>query len=212
MIRLLRILFKFSEKQVVKRRSARVASKAQACGGVALGVGVNEEDGDLGGGERCSDVDSGGGLSYTAFLIGNRDNLSQRMAPGGRLAAGEYESNRLRAVCKGGNPGDGRVFGGRVARRSNVPRGTSDMLSIGAYQHFGLDWVSNDLKMFHVEHYDAANRPIYSVKFGAFIAGVGTAQLADQDHSSLGMRYRYGRAPLETSKFLHRGRIPFAQE
>ena len=48
---------------------------AAACGGVALRVEVDDEDAFAFGGERCREVDGGGGFADAAFLVGDGKDL-----------------------------------------------------------------------------------------------------------------------------------------
>ena len=48
---------------------------AAACGGVALRVEVDDEDAFAFGGERCREVDGGGGFADAAFLVGDGEDL-----------------------------------------------------------------------------------------------------------------------------------------
>lgn len=77
----LRLLDDFLERlvedeAVVEGSAGRVFGKADGGGGVGLGVAVDEEGGLIGSGETGSEIDGGGSLADSAFLIGHRDNAS----------------------------------------------------------------------------------------------------------------------------------------
>lgn len=50
---------------------------AEASSGVALGVGVDDEDPEIIGSEGSCKVDGGGGFPYSAFLVSNGENSAQ---------------------------------------------------------------------------------------------------------------------------------------
>jgi hypothetical protein len=62
---------------VVKARFIRVLGDSEAAGAVALGVGIDDQDLQIIGGEGGCEVDGGSGFPYSAFLIGDREYSAQ---------------------------------------------------------------------------------------------------------------------------------------
>ena len=61
----------------VDRAAGRtLAFLADAACGVALRIAVDEQHRATRDGERCGEIDRGGGLPHPAFLIGDGDNLA----------------------------------------------------------------------------------------------------------------------------------------
>ena len=55
-----------------------IAAKADAAGGVGLGIAIDQQSWRSQGGERCGEVDGGGGFPYPTFLIGDGDDATHR--------------------------------------------------------------------------------------------------------------------------------------
>ena len=67
---------------------------AEACGRVALGIGVNQEDGHVVRGERRGEVDGSGGFADATLLVGDGDDFAHVFT--------EYSSiSRALGVCTG---------------------------------------------------------------------------------------------------------------
>jgi hypothetical protein len=66
---------------VVESSSRRILWKTDGGRSVGLRVTVDEKCALVGGGETGGEIDGGGGLAYSAFLICNRNNSSQSWFP-----------------------------------------------------------------------------------------------------------------------------------
>ena len=72
---------------MVEAGAIRVLGDTEAARGIALGIGVDDEDSEVVGGEGSGEVDSGGRLADAALLIRNCKNPAQavilpRSSPG----------------------------------------------------------------------------------------------------------------------------------
>ena len=65
----------FAEENLISGDRAVRAFHPQYRGGIALRVEVDDEDAFAFGGERCREVDGGGGFADAAFLVGNGEDL-----------------------------------------------------------------------------------------------------------------------------------------
>jgi hypothetical protein len=66
-----------AEEDVIEAGMGRVFGDAEASGGVALGVGVDDQDAEVVGREGSGQIDGGSGLSNSAFLISDGENSAQ---------------------------------------------------------------------------------------------------------------------------------------
>ena len=71
-----------SNQEMVERNSGGIGGEAQAGGGVGLGIAIYKGDPNLSRSERGSEVDGGGGLADSAFLIGDCDGFWPTEAAG----------------------------------------------------------------------------------------------------------------------------------
>ena len=82
-------------------RRPRLSFQPQAAGGVALRVGVDDEDGGAGEGERAAEVDGRGGLAHAALLVRDGYHLSSQrftwLMRGSGSGGGEL--GRLHYMC-----------------------------------------------------------------------------------------------------------------
>ncbi len=96
---------------VVHRQLEVPGVDAQAGGGVALGIEIDDQDPVAQLGQRRSEVDGGGGLAHAALLVGDGDDPGQ--LPGGRLRAVEQF---VGVVADGGRPhGAPRLLAGQAS-------------------------------------------------------------------------------------------------
>ena len=54
-----------------------VLGNTEATGCITLGIGVDDQDAKVIGGQGSGEVDGGSGFSYTALLVGDRENSAQ---------------------------------------------------------------------------------------------------------------------------------------
>jgi hypothetical protein len=66
-----------AQEDVVETRAIGALRDAQTRRGVALGVGIDDQNRQIVGRERSGEVDGGRGLPDSAFLIGNREDSAQ---------------------------------------------------------------------------------------------------------------------------------------
>ena len=72
---------RFADQDVIGRAVAAAAIDAEAGGGVALGIEIDDQHALADRGECGAEIDRGGGLADAALLIGERQDA--RMAGGG---------------------------------------------------------------------------------------------------------------------------------
>ena len=68
---------RIAEEDVVQAGAFRIFGDAKAGGGIALRVGVDDQDLKVVGGKGGGQVDGGGGFSDSAFLVGNGEDSAQ---------------------------------------------------------------------------------------------------------------------------------------
>ena len=66
-----------AQKDVVEAGFVGIFGDAEAAGGVALGVGIDDQDPDVIGGQGGGEIDGGRGLPDSAFLVGNCEYSAQ---------------------------------------------------------------------------------------------------------------------------------------
>jgi hypothetical protein len=66
-----------AEEDVVEAGVVGVFGDSKTCGGIALRVGIDDEDAEVIGGEGGSQIDGGCGFSDSAFLVGYGENSAQ---------------------------------------------------------------------------------------------------------------------------------------
>jgi hypothetical protein len=71
------VYWRFAKKHVIKTRLGGVFGNPEACSGVALGIGIYNEDPEVIGRQGRREVDSGGRFSDSAFLIDNCEDSAQ---------------------------------------------------------------------------------------------------------------------------------------
>jgi hypothetical protein len=62
---------------MVEARAVRVFGDSQPCGGVALRVGVDNQDSEVIGCKRGGKINGGSGFPYPAFLINDGEDSAQ---------------------------------------------------------------------------------------------------------------------------------------
>ena len=68
-----------AHEELIGSGALGVFDQAEAGGGVGLGVAIDEEGWDAAGGEAGGEVDAGGGLSDSAFLVGDGNDPRHRL-------------------------------------------------------------------------------------------------------------------------------------
>ena len=69
--------WRIAEEDVVEAGLVGILGDAEAAGGVALGVGIDDEDANVIGGERSGEIDGGRGFPDAAFLVGDCEDSAQ---------------------------------------------------------------------------------------------------------------------------------------